>query len=230
MNNIQTALALLLEPKNAIGEIEARPRFLFPLLVTVLATAAVTFWYYSIVDMEWFIDQTIRASSRAQGATEEQLAQSAQFMTPGVVKWWSVVVIILFTVGARLLESIWYLLAGKVTNVQRSFKQWFALASWTSLPQLIVVLPAIPLLLMAKSSQLNPGSISPLTLNELIFHRGIGEPGYSLFTTLNLVHIFTLYLAILGVKLWSGRSWLFASVYVLLPIVVICGIWALVAF
>jgi hypothetical protein len=229
MNNFELAVALVLEPKNAIREIEARPRFLFPLLVTALVTAAATFWYYSIVDMDWFIDQTIRSNPRASGATEEQLAASAQFMTAGVVTWSSVVVIFLFTACARLLESVWYLLAGKVTNVQRTFKQWFSLASWTSLPQLIAVLPAIPLLLTAKSTQMDPSAISPLTLNELFFHRGIGDPGYSLFTTLNLIHIFTIYLAILGVKLWSGRSWLFASVYVLLPIVVIVGVWALVA-
>jgi len=151
-------------------------------------------------------------------------------MSRGVVTWGSLFSIIVFAVGARLLEATWYLLAGKVTKVQRSFKQWFALASWTTLPQLIAVLPAIPLLMTAKSPQLDPSATSPLSLNELIFHRGMEEPGYGLVANLNLIHIFTLYLAILGVKLWSGRSWLFASVYVLLPLVVICGIWALVAF
>ncbi len=40
MNNFELAVALVLDPKGAIREIEARPRFLFPLLVTMLVTVA----------------------------------------------------------------------------------------------------------------------------------------------------------------------------------------------
>lgn len=229
MNNFELAMALVLEPKRAISEIEARPRFLFPLLVTVLVTAAVLFWYYNIVDAEWLIDTSMRSNPRSRQMTEEQMAQTQQFMTRNVLMYGSLVGVVFITLIARLFEATWYLLAGKVTNVQRSFKQWFSLASWTSLPQVLTVLPAIPLLLTAKSRQLDPSAISPLSLNELIFHRVTGEAGYSLFTNINLVHIFTVYLVILGVKLWSGRSWLFSSVFVLLPAILIGGIWALVA-
>lgn len=229
MNNFELAAALVLEPRRAMAEIEARPRFLFPLLILMVVTAGALLWYYSIVDLDWLMDKTLRSSSGTRQMTEEQLAQAAQFMSPAVVTWTSVVAVILFTIVARLLEATWYLLAGKVTNVQRSFKQWFSMASWTSLPQVLAVLPAIPLLLTAKSTQVDAGAISPLSLNELFFHRAIGEPGYNLFTNVNLIHVFTLYLAVLAVKQWSGRSWLFAAIYTLLPIAVICGVWAIVA-
>lgn len=229
MNNFELAVALVLEPRRAIGEIEARPRFLFPLLVTVLVTAAAVFWYYSVVDAAWLIDTSIRNNPRTRQVTEEQLAQASQFMTRNVLMYGSLVGVVLVSVIVRLLEATWYLLAGKVTNVQRSFKQWFALACWTSLPQILAVLPAIPLLLMAKSPQIETSALSPLSLNELIFHRGMNEPGYSLFTNINLLHIYTVFLVVFAIKLWSGRSWLFAAVYTLLPCVLIGGVWALVA-
>jgi hypothetical protein len=229
MNNLELATALVLEPRKAFKEIEERPRFLFPLLVTVLVTAGALFWYYSIVDYEWLMDVTLRSNPRTRNMTEEQLAQAAAFMGKGVATWTSVAAVILVTVIIRLLEATWYLLAGKVTNVQRSFKQWFSLASWTSLPQVLAVLPAIPLLLTAKSPQLEASALSPLSLNELFFHRGMGEPGYNLFTNINLLHVFTLFLVALGVKLWSNRSWLFAAVYTLLPCVLIGGVWAFLA-
>ncbi len=111
------------------------------------------------------------------------------------------------------------MLAGKVTKVQRSYKQWFALANWTGLPGVVAVLPAIPLLLTSNTLQMDMATaISPLSLNALIFHRAMGEPGYNLYTNLNLVSLFTIFLVVLGIKMWSGRSWLFALLYVLLPL------------
>ncbi len=230
MNNFQLATALVLDPKRAMGEIEQRPRFLFPLLVTILVTGAVLFWYYSIVDVDWLIDTSIRSNPRTKGLSEEQLAQATRLMSRNVVMWSSLIAVPLAVVIVRVLEATWYLLAGKVTNVQRSFKQWFALATWTSLPGILAVLPAIPLLLTAKSPQIDAASaISPLSLNELFFHRAMGETGYQLFTNINVIQLFTAFLVVLGVKLWSGRTWLFALVYTLLPIVLIGGIWAFFA-
>jgi hypothetical protein len=227
MNNIQTAVALVTDPKGAIGEIEARPRFLFPLLVTVLISGAVLVWYYSIVDAAWLIDTSLRNSSRPM--TEEQMAQVSRFMTRNTLMYGGLFGVVFISVVFRLLEATWYLLAGKVTNVQRSFKQFFALACWTSLPQLLAALPAIPLLLTANSPQTEPGALSPLSLNELFFHRAINAPGYNLFANINLLHIYTVFLVVYGIKLWSGRSWLFAAVYTLLPAALIGGLWAFLA-
>jgi hypothetical protein len=229
MNNFELSTALVLDPKGAMREIEARPRFLFPLLVVMLVSVGALFWYYSIVDYDWLIDKTLRSSARGRELTEDQIAQASKFMTKNTIMWSSLVAVPLVMVIIRLLEATWYLLAGKVTNVQRSFKQWFALANWTSLPTILAALPAIPVLLTTKSTQIDAGTVSPLSLNELFFHRGMGESGYNLFTNINLIQFFTLFLVVLGIKLWSGRSWLFALVYALLPVALIGGVWAFFA-
>jgi hypothetical protein len=230
MNNLQLATALVLDPKGAMREIEARPRFLFPLLITMLVTVGVTFWYFKIVDFDWFIDATIRSSPRSKNLTEDQMAAASKLMTRGVLTWTSLIAVPFVIVIFRLLEALWYFLAGKVTKVQRSYKQWFALANWTSLPGLLGVLPAIPLLLTSKSVQMDAATaISPLSLNGLFFHRGMGESGYQLFTNINLIQVFTVFLVVLGIKMWSGRSWLFALVYALLPVAVIGGVWTILA-
>jgi Yip1 domain len=230
MNNLQLAIALVLDPKGAMREIEARPRFLFPLLITMLVTVGVTFWYFRIVDFDWLIDATLRSNPRSKNLTEEQLAAATKLMTRGVLTWTSLIAVPFVVVIIRLLEALWYLLAGKVTKVKRSYKQWFALANWTTLPGVLAVLPAIPLLMTSKSVQMDAASaISPLSLNELFFHRGMGAPGYQLFTSLNLIQIFTVFLVVLGIKMWSGRSWLFALVYTLLPVALIGGVWTFLA-
>ncbi|MEO8306534.1 MAG: YIP1 family protein [Pseudomonadota bacterium] len=230
MNNFQLAMALVLDPKAAIREIEARPRFVFPLLITIFVTVAASVWYFNIVDSDWLIDATIRSSPRGKNVSDEQMAQLTKIMSRNTLMISTLIGVPFIAVIMRLLEATWYLLAGKVTKVQRSFKQWFALATWSSLPGVLALLPAIPLLLTAKDPQIDSGALSPLSLNELFFHRAMGASGYSLFTNINLIQIFTVFLVILAIRMWSGRSWLFAVVYTLLPAALIVGIWALVAF
>ena len=110
--------------------------------------------------------------------------------------------------------------------MQRSYKQWFALANWTSLPGVLAVLPAIPLLLTSKSvaDRMPPPRSRRCRSTSCSFTAPWVSPGYQLFTNLNLIQIFTVFLVVLGIKMWSGRSWLFALVYALLPVVVIGGV------
>jgi hypothetical protein len=124
---------------------------------------------------------------------------------------------------------LYYLLAGKITNVQRSYRHWLAMACWTGLPQVLAVLPAIGVLLASGTTQLDSSAIQPLSLNALFMHRDMGDAGYQLFTSINLLHLLTLPLAVMAIRVWSGRSWLFSSVYALLPVVLIFGGWAVFA-
>ena len=52
------------------------------------------------------------------------------------------------------------------------------------------------------------------------------QPGYTLFSSIDLFQLLGLYLSIAGVRAWSGRSWLFSAVFAGLPYVLIYGIWA----
>ena len=60
MNNLALAGALATAPSTAFAELRERPRFWFPLLLVVLTTAAIVYWYYSIVDIEWLKDVDVQ--------------------------------------------------------------------------------------------------------------------------------------------------------------------------
>ena len=229
MNNMQMIAALATAPRRAFEAMAEKPRWLFPLLLLLGSSLLLTLWYYSKVDLAWLVDEQLRSNPRAANISEAQRAQMASAMNPAVVMWSSVIAVVVVIVLVRVLEATWYLLAGKVMNVDRSFRQWFALANWTSLPAIIGVVPAALALLMASGSQIDPGVLQPLSLNELFFHRKLGESGYQVLSNISLLGLIGAALAIIGVKNWSGRSWLFASVFVLLPVAVILGIWALIA-
>ncbi len=230
MNNIDLVVALATQPRKAFEELDARPRFWFPLLLAIVLGAGSTFWYYQVADISWVIDQTLSASPRTAQMSEAQRAQAAQFMSPGTVMWAGTIAAGILVTVIYLLGAVYYLLAGKVMNVQRSFKHWFALSTWSALPALLGIIPAAVILLTTTNGQIDQSAMQPLSLNELFFHKKMGEAGYTMLTSLTLLQPLAWLLSIIGIQQWSKRSWLFSTVFALLPSVLVYGIWAWIAF
>lgn len=223
--------ALVFEPKKAFAELDARPLILFPMVVLILCTVGLIFWYYQVVDLGWATDQQLRSSSLTRGLTEAQIETAVKRAGENPVGSGAVssvlagLVVVLF----RLLEAVYYLLAGKMTGVQRDFRHWLSLSCWSSLPSLLSVIPAVILLATTTTAQIDQASLQALSLNNLFFHRAAGEPGYTLLTTFNLLYVLGAFYAALGIRVWSRRSWLHALVITFLPMVLVFGPWALIA-
>jgi hypothetical protein len=228
VNNWELMQALVFEPRKAFTEIAARPRWFLPLLLVIVATVGTQVWYMSVVDLAWFTDQQLHQAGGARKVSEEQIAQLSRAAAGrnGIVATMYGIGYTLLILIATLLMSLYYLLAGKITNVQRSFGQWFALTCWTSLPTVLNLIPAAIVLLSATSNQIPPESLQPLSLNALFFHRAAGDPGYAVLAGISVLQLLSVILAVLGIKIWSGRSWLYAIIFWLIPVAVI---WALVA-
>jgi hypothetical protein len=231
MNNFSLASALLFEPRKAFAEIDARPRFWFPLLVLIAAAVILAVWYRSVVDLEWVTDRAIRASSFASRLTEAQIEETIKRQTanPGVGTVLTAVATAIIIVLITLLATLYMKLAGKLTHVQRSFRQWFSLSMWTALPSVLSTVGAAFVLLTATTSQIDQAELKPLSLNSLFFQRAFNEPGYALFSSIDLIQLFCLFLLVAGVRAWSGRSWLFSAVFALLPYALVYGIWAFIS-
>jgi hypothetical protein len=226
MTNTEIAIALATQPRAAFLELEQRPRFWFPLLVSLCASIGLVAWYYAVVDISWLADQMLNMAASNRPMTEAQQAQALKFMTRPILMGYALGGGLLYLLALRAASAVYYLLAGKVVNVQRPFRQWFAFAWWSSLPQVLALVPAIVLMAMSDTTQIDTGTIGPLSLNELFFHRGMSERGYSLFASISLMHPVSWVIAIIGMHTWSKRSWLFSSVMVLLPVVLVYGVWA----
>jgi hypothetical protein len=125
--------------------------------------------------------------------------------------------------------SLYYLLAAKVTKVPLGYKHWFTLASWSALPAVLGTIVAAIFLLIRDNDQVGPGILQPLGLNELFFHRPPGsQQGF--FDALNIPGVLGWVLAIIGVRAWTQRSWLFSATFVLIPVALLFGIWGFFAF
>lgn len=224
MNNLALSVALATAPSSAFVELRERPKFWFPLILLTATTAAMACWYYSIVDIEWLKDVMFREMPEAQRAA------ATGMMTRTALLWSSVVgSLVAFPAIIAVLALYWFV-AAKITKLSPGYVHWFAFSCWTALPLLIGSVVAAIFLLISETAQIGPGSLQPLSLNELIFHRPLGSPGQAFFDSLHIPGFLSWGLMVIGVHVWSQRSWLFSTIFVLLPIVVFYGIWAPIAF
>lgn len=230
MTNLETAVALATAPSSAFAELRERPRFWFPLVAIVLSTVALTFWYYSVVDIDWLKDAMYANNPDFQKLPEAQRTATIDMMGRGVLMWSSVIGGLLALPLACLLHALYFLLAAKITKVPLGLKHWFALVTWSSLPLLIGVVVAAVLILLSDTNQMSPSTMQALSLNELVFHRPMGAKGQAFLDGVSIPGFLCWGLMIVGLRTWSQRSWGFASTVVLLPIAVLYGIWAIFAF
>jgi len=230
MNDLAVATALATSPTTAFTELRERPRFWFPLVAVVAATAVIVAWYYSVVDIEWLKDALYSNNPQFMKMPEAQRAQTLAFIGRKTLLISGVVGTCMGVPFFYLLNSLYMLLAAKVTKLQYGLKHWFTLTSWSALPALISALVAAIFLLIRDNDQIGPGILQPLGLNELLFHRPLGDKGQAFLDALNVPAVLSWVLAIIGVHTWTQRSWLFSAIFVLLPAVLLFGIWGFFAF
>jgi hypothetical protein len=230
MNNLALSVALATAPSTAFAELRERPRFWFPLLLVVLTTVGLIYWYYSMVDIEWFKDVMFSNDPDMQKLPEGERAAAMAMFGRSTLLWGSVVSIIIVMPIVFVLSALYLLLAAKVTKLPQGFKHWFALTCWSAMPLLLGNVVAAIFLILSDNAQVSPSVMQALSINELLLHRPMGSPGHALFESLSIPTILSSILMIIGVRTWTRRSWGFSAILVLLPSVVIYGIWAFFAF
>lgn len=224
MNNLSLASALLFEPRKAFDDIAQRPRFWFPFLVVLLCSLILSAWYCSVVDVPWLVDQSIRGNALTRGLPEERIQEVIERTTRSGLIIQTVISTLVFLILFRLLEALYYSLAGKIVGLDRGFRQWFAFSCWTGLPSALAIVPGAIVLAGVSEPQIPQASLQPLSINELLLHLKPDQSGYFLWSYLSLLNVAGMALAVLGVKIWSGRSWLFSTLFATLPMLIVIGI------
>jgi Yip1 domain len=230
MNNIALTVALATAPSSAFAELRERPRFWFPLLILVFSTVAIVYWYYSVVDIEWLKDLMFSNNPDLQALPADKRAEAMAMLGRGTMLWGSVAGAIFVMPIVLLLSAAYFLMAAKVTKLPLGFKHWFAFSCWTAMPLLLSTIVSAIMLIISDSPQVSPSVMQPLSINELLLHRPMGSPGQSLLESLSIPSLLSWILMIIGVRVWSQRSWAFSMAFILLPAVCLYGIWAFFAF
>jgi hypothetical protein len=225
MTPIQLIVALVTDPRRAFTELEKNPRFAVPMLLLLVANIGVIIWFYTTIDIDAFINQVVTA----QGLNGAQRAQAAAFMSRTTLMGSAVIGGVLGLFVIQLVEAFYLFFIYEFLDVRRSFRQWFALTWWCSLPGLITAVAAAVMILFSHSSG-SVGVLSPFSLNQLFYHFDPQDSGYTLLNSITLVQPLTILLTVIGAHTWSERSWGLNAVVVILPRLLFYGAWGWFVF
>jgi Yip1 domain len=220
MTQLQILAALITSPRRAFVELEKNPRFAVPMLLLLAANIGLIIWFYSTIDIDAFINRTLVA----RGLNAAQRATAAGFMTRNTLLGSAVIGGIIGLFVVQVVEAFYFFFIYEFLDVRRSFRQWFAFTWWCSVPTLITAAAAAVMIGFNRS----PGSLdvlSPFSLNALIYHFDPEDSGYSLLNSISLVQLLSLVLMVIGARTWSQRSWTLNAAVVILPRLVIYGVW-----
>jgi hypothetical protein len=213
---------VILEPTPTFARLKDKTRAWLPLLILIVLTAGIMVWWISTLDFPWLVEHTVAAQPKA---TPEMRAAMEKFMTPTSMLWSSVIGAVLGTLVAMALSALYYLVAGKIMGVPIGFGKWFGFSVWTSVPRLLTV-PLSALQIMTSNGRLAPEDLNMASLNYLVFHLPVTHPWASLVGSMDLTMFWSIVLAVIGLKAWTGRSTGTCVTVALLPYVIIYGLWA----
>ncbi|KAA9132506.1 YIP1 family protein [Marinihelvus fidelis] len=217
---------IVASPGKALDAAKANPRwFWWPLLVSIVVSTAAFVYYFTWVDYEWLIEETIRSVPAADRAAAEPAIRS--FMSPGTSILSTVAVIVIITFAIYAIQAVYLHLANKLsTGAEVSYGQWFGFSAWTAFVMVLGSVAAFVVMFLADSNQLAQHDLTPLSLNALLIHAKPGDPWFAWGNSLTLFNIWTLVLMTIGYHRWTGAGMVKSAIIACLPWVLIFGTWA----
>lgn len=217
---------IIAAPGKALDNVKDHPAWLWwPLLTSIALTCIAFAWYYTWVDFNWLVDETINAipaENRAQAADRIR-----SFMSPTTSIAMTVLSVVVITFLIYAVQAAYLHLAAKLTtDTQLRYGQWFAFSAWTAFVGIFGALAIMVVILMADSNQLSQTELAPLSMNALFIHARMGDPWFRWGSSLSLINIWMLVLMSIGFARWTGSSLAKSTIIAVLPWALIFGIWA----
>ena len=219
---VTTAINILTSPSEAFTELEQRPAKLFPLIIIMLPLLAVMFWYFTVIDFDWYIDDTLAVTNLG----DSQLGQARQAMESMSQTTFRMIGVFGGAAGMLLvwvLQASYLSLVSQLNGDRFRFTHWFSLAVWTALPYLLTVIGMAVTISLNPNGQLSSFDLDPLTLTNL----GITSSNNMVSLALNsvsLTQIWGVVLTVLAFKQWLVSGWIRALSIVLAPYLLIIGV------
>ena len=213
---------VILEPTPTFARLKTRTNAWIPLLILMLLSLAISFWWISTLDFSWFHEHMLAAQPNAK---PEVRAAMGKFLTPKTMMWSTGAGTVLGTVAVFAVTALYYLIAGKLLGTGIGYGKWFGFSVWVSVPRLLA-LPLSALQIVTSGGRLAPEDLNMVSLNYLLLHLPLSNPWASLAGNIDLTSVWTIVLAVLGLKAWTGRPTATCVTVAVLPYLIIFGLWA----
>lgn len=213
---------VFLEPTPTFARLKSKTNAWLPLVVSILLSLGILLWWINTLDFDWLREHMLAAQPTAK---PEVRAAMAKFISPKTMMWSSGIGAVAGTVLIAAVSALYYLIAGKLIGSPIGYGKWFGFSVWTSLPRLLTV-PLSALQIVTSHGQLAPEDLNMASLNYLVFHLPMSNPWASLAGSIDLTTFWSMALATIGLKAWTGRPTGTCLAIVLLPYLAIYGLWA----
>ncbi len=224
-SSVAIAINILTSPAEAFRALEARPTKIFPLALVMISSSAVLFWYYSIVDFDWFVDDTLSQLNNMSEEAREAARERMLSMSPTMFKGFGLLGSTVGVLAMFILQSGYLSMASALNGDRYRFSHWFSISVWTNLPTVLGAIGMIVTILLSPNGQLSAYDLNPLTLANLGMTSDIGSV-QTIMNSLNLLMFWSLGLTVTAYKQWVQASWHKTLAIVLGPYILIFCIWS----
>lgn len=213
---------VIIEPAPTFARLKEKPNGWLPVLVSILLSAAIFYWWTATLDYGWLREHMIAAQPDMKPEAQQAMAK---FLSPNSMLITTVGGSVIGTLVVIALSAVYFLIAARAIGSQIGYGKWFAFVAWTSVPRLLVI-PLMALQIATSHGQLAPEDMNMVSLNFLLFHLPSTNHWASILNSIDLASFWTIALASIGLKAWTGRPTGTCFTIAVLPYVVIYGLWA----
>lgn len=219
---------IIAAPSRALDEIRQHPRWCWwPLLLLLTVTIGAFAWYYTWVDFDWLVNDTIRQAING-GAPPEQAEQIRAFMSPTRQLLFTTIGIVLFSLCVYAIQAVYLHLVNKIVgDPSLGYGQWFSFSVWTGFVGIVNGVVMLVVILLADSNQLPVDRLVPLSMNSLFIQAEAGDAWFTWGNSLTLVNFWMLWLITVGFSRWTRSSMAKSALVAVTPWALIFGIWAI---
>lgn len=200
------------------------------LLISVSMALAI-YVFISPMSPEWLVEQQLQQmASQMSDAQLEQVRPQMVAMAPHTALLSALSGVFFLGLMVVLVGSLYMLLARMATGGPRhGWGAWLRFTTWTQMPGVAFALGLLVLALVSGGADQPLSMMGYASLNNLVLDLPAGHRWYNLASNLNLFSLWSLALAVIGFRIWTGAGTGRAAVLALLPWVLVYGIWALLA-
>ena len=205
MSEIARLTGAFFEPKKAFADIAARPRWIVPLLVIMVASIGLASFFNQKGVMRIAAEQQMAKNQQLQQLPPEQREQRIEVGMKFANMISYAIPVILPMMYLVMALVLWGIVSGILSAPVR-FKQTFAIVTYGQLPGLLVVIMTAIILQLKSPADFNVQNplmfnagafMDPQTANKFI---------YSLASSIDLFSFWSLFLVATGLKAAAGKK------------------------
>ena len=225
---ISQILNTLLNPAAAMAAVPQQSgRHFWLLALQLLLTTAIIYWFYAGMSPAWLVDQQMLHAGELTPAETEQI-RAAMAEMAGATPLIGAVSVAVGSLAFTAITAGYLLLTGKLQKAL-NYGQWFALVVWSQLPALLNILGLALLVLLADSPDQPLMLVNYASLNQLVLDLPVGHALYTWAESINVFLIWQLWIVFAGLQSAAGFTAKRAAIVTGTPVLLIFGLWALLA-